>query len=699
MKAKLLFRGSFAFSLFVISGVSLAEYPHWDTCPKTGNYLPGDRPVDPDPKVQGDEYYASAYGFAQCNCTDYVAYRLNWSGISFSNGYDGDGSVSSWSHAYLWDDAERAGKAKIRVDQYPAVNSVAHWDKNEIGGGYGHVAFVYKINVHGDGRLSSIEVAEFNVEKPLSYGIRTLTPGTSEYPGRFLHFEDKVSGDKPNATCVTNARNLPGGFGPFCWIHGQYSALCEHGTKWYYFDQQNTKFYVLSSSSCPTQPSGGMGSGYATVVGNDSSRFAVSGGSSLEPPGSSPVSGSDSSSDLPNLTMRDVYLLDEYKAKIPSIGVNRKGHCHMNVKNTGTRMAKEKFENRCWISDGNWFDGKGNAIDIGKQDMENLDDGQSRSSDEDFDGIKWPGKYNLVGCTDASYKEKESNEKDNCNMGDKSLVKEFVFMVTSSPDLMTLSAGLTSGKTQLLVNEPFAISSTIYNGGENFGQKYAFIGYFIDGVFIGQNQVLRENLQGGWSKIEELSVPAGIATGGVHEIKVCSDFVAAISEPKSEENNCFSFNVKVSDPNAPVPCPVITADTWGPPWSTVEPPYNAPPFKTDGTLVVTPWCFANAPNRLEIVVQGSTDFLVSSSMRIKNAVISRSYVIYDSGSCSVSRQPGSAWCGGEARLIVEGKDVDTSVPSKPTEILVYTCQLSGVNMNIMTCKWMHQAATMSAKRW
>ncbi|QQR77498.1 MAG: hypothetical protein IPJ67_05240 [Candidatus Moraniibacteriota bacterium] len=266
-----------------------------------------------------------------------------------------------------------------------------------------------------------------------------------------------------------------------------------------------------------------------------------------------PVSGSDGSTDLPNLTMRDVYLLDANKDKVPSIHVNKNFYCHMNVKNYGEKKANGVFENRCWVSKGNKFDGKNDAEDIGKDDMDDLDNGYSRSSDEDSTGIKWPGTYNLVGCTDASGKVTESNEKDNCNVGDHAVIHEFVFQVVSDPNLTTTAINL-GGKTSLSIKESFVISSTTANPGENFGPDYVYIGYFIDGAFVGKNQILRANMQGGMNKTEETSVPAGIAVPGIHEVKACADYDNHIAET-NETDNCMVFLVTVSDPNAPPPNP------------------------------------------------------------------------------------------------------------------------------------------------
>ncbi|QQS15648.1 MAG: hypothetical protein IPK84_04785 [Candidatus Moraniibacteriota bacterium] len=100
-----------------------------------------------------------------------------------------------------------------------------------------------------------------------------------------------------------------------------------------------------------------------------------------------------------------------------------------------------------------------------------------------------------------------------------------------------------------MTNESFSISSTTANLGENFGPDYVYIGYFIDGRLVGQNQIRRENMRGGMSKTESLLVPGGIATAGVHEIKACADFTGDIAET-DETDDCMTLLVNVK---APVP--------------------------------------------------------------------------------------------------------------------------------------------------
>lgn len=371
--------------------------------------------------------------------------------------------------------------------------------------------------------------------------------------------------------------------------------------------------------------------------------------------------------------MRDVYLLDGNKNKVSSIRVNKKGYCHMNVKNTGTKKASGPFWNQCWLSDGKKFDGKDNAENLGKDDMDDLDNGKSRSSDEDFDGIEWPGTYNFVGCTDIEKKVTESNEKDNCNVGDGAVKQEFVFEVVSSPNLQTTAINLTNGKTVLSLNETFAISSITFNAGENFGPRYVYIGYFVDGTLVGQNQIRRENMKGGVSKVEEVPLPGGISTVGTHEIKACADYNNGIVET-NETDNCLAMTVAVGestaiDPNRFYPCPVITQANWSA-WSGLG---HSAPFSADGTNLINPSCKQSQPNSLELTIGNANNPNVVSYMtayiRNKTTGADMQFPLTCSGLVN------NGWCAGTATLTVENTGINTASSSDPTLIFGYACEL------------------------
>jgi len=343
-----------------------------------------------------------------------------------------------------------------------------------------------------------------------------------------------------------------------CWLpKSPTDVSCENATAWGIEDSATNTSQPADKSIC----SGSCYNGPVSVLdffirpafaGTLTSCSKPKTESGPESPGTPPVTGPNTSGDLPNLVMRDVYLEDANQNKVTRLHVGERGLCHMSVVNNGKVKAKGTFENRCWVSVGNKFDGKGKAVDIGKQDMTDLDNGKSRVSREDFVASEYPGTKNLVGCADASSKIVESNEKDNCNLGSEAVLQEYVFEVWSSPNLATTAINLSGISGNPALNQPFSISSTTTNRGENFGQDYVSIGYFLDGALVGQNQILRSNMQGGMSKTEEIPVPGGITTAGIHEVKACADFVNAITET-DETDNCMTILVNVATPNVPKP--------------------------------------------------------------------------------------------------------------------------------------------------
>ena len=378
-------------------------------------------------------------------------------------------------------------------------------------------------------------IVEFYLDKPITNtGEIHLNVSLSvDYPNPLYQKDDWTSGWNYFTVEID----------PFATLH--YVPNTTAGVCWVSHETSGFQFCSgMNAPYCPTSPVINMCTGPGAGLSESGSTTP-------------PISGSNGSADLPNLTMREVYLLDANKNQVPSIHVNKNFYCHMNVKNYGEKKANGIFENRCWVSKGKKFDGFGgsnDAEDIGKEDMDDLDNGYSRSSDEDSTGIEWPGTYNLVGCTDASKKVTESNEKDNCNVGDHAVIQEFVFQVVSDPNLKTTAISLTGGTTNPNINQPFGISSTTANPGENFGSEYVYIGYFIDGALVGQNQILRANMKGGMSKTEETFVSGGIATAGIHEVKACADYNNGIAEI-NETDNCAVLLVTVNDLNAPPPNP------------------------------------------------------------------------------------------------------------------------------------------------
>lgn len=203
------------------------------------------------------------WGFFTCECTSYVAYRLNLNdvrhnGVLFKNSWT---SGVTYSNAYNWNNA--AATMGIREDQYPAVGSVAHWESVA---GTGHVAYVQHLFTNpADGRLDAIGVMEYNwanagQSPDHQYRYRKIGTGRgkgSKWPDSFLHFEEKGrDADNTNVTCVAGldkSAYKPSGAnaGTFCWKHASNSnATCSGASAHYYFDYRTCTKHTVSSSYC-----------------------------------------------------------------------------------------------------------------------------------------------------------------------------------------------------------------------------------------------------------------------------------------------------------------------------------------------------------------------------------------------------------------------------------------------------------------
>jgi surface antigen len=97
-------------------------------------------------------------------CTSFAAWRLEsvHKVRGFTNHYKG----KHWGNANSWDDAAR--RSGVTVASRPKVGDIAQSDA----GGYGHVAYVAKVNSNG-----SFVVEEYNWAHPEHYGTRTTTVG------------------------------------------------------------------------------------------------------------------------------------------------------------------------------------------------------------------------------------------------------------------------------------------------------------------------------------------------------------------------------------------------------------------------------------------------------------------------------------------------------------------------------------------
>lgn len=266
------------------------------------------------------------------------------------------------------------------------------------------------------------------------------------------------------------------------------------------------------------------------------------GHSNAESSGPIPITGGTNSGSLPNLIPNNSDIEDASRQKVTTLHINEPGHCRMQSKNIGTAVAGF-FESRCYISDGSKIDN--NPRDEGKEDTQGLGIGDTHTEHEDFIAPEYPGIYNAVWCVDSAKSVTESNEGDNCHAED-------AFTVWSNPDLIVSNVALGGGKTSLEINGSFSVDASIANIGENFG-KTILIGYYLNDDLIGTDQIKRENLKGGMSKMESLGQVIAPSVPGTYVLKVCVDTSNRVQET-DESNNCFSKNIVVVS-SVPLPNP------------------------------------------------------------------------------------------------------------------------------------------------
>ncbi len=88
------------------------------------------------------------------NCTSYVMWKINQTGMSFNNNPTGpNGNSTTMGNAGNWD--EHASNIGYTVDSNPGAGDVMNWEANSGGAGSaGHVAWVEKVNDNGTVFLS-----------------------------------------------------------------------------------------------------------------------------------------------------------------------------------------------------------------------------------------------------------------------------------------------------------------------------------------------------------------------------------------------------------------------------------------------------------------------------------------------------------------------------------------------------------------
>jgi surface antigen len=137
----------------------------------------GSYPAKDDYPYKGQGTGIDPWNFYKGQCTSFAAWALRSRvGVPFHNQYLGQ---ARWGNAKEW--VAAAGRAGVPVYNSPKAGDIAV----RMGGTYGHVAFVTRVNASG-----SFEIDEYNYLYPDRYSHRTVTVGTANSQfSKFIRFK------------------------------------------------------------------------------------------------------------------------------------------------------------------------------------------------------------------------------------------------------------------------------------------------------------------------------------------------------------------------------------------------------------------------------------------------------------------------------------------------------------------------------
>ncbi len=146
-------------------------------------------PNAPDCNEQnGNNCAPDQWGFVQGQCHSWVAFRLDQLNAAELHGAQFDDhyrqpSGQEWGSTWHWGAA--AAAAHIRVDDRPALGSVAWWSQDG-----GHVGYVEAVSSDG-----SVLISEMNFNLHNGFDFATLRRG-HRWPTGFIHIADRPAGNR-----------------------------------------------------------------------------------------------------------------------------------------------------------------------------------------------------------------------------------------------------------------------------------------------------------------------------------------------------------------------------------------------------------------------------------------------------------------------------------------------------------------------
>jgi len=153
-RAKIICLGTLCLAVGIANSLAINTYVYRGVCP-TPN---------------GGKQILDKWNEWECECTSYVADKLNERGVPFTSRYKG----VRWKSAGNWINA--ATLSGTPYNKTPRRGDVAWF-------AYGHVAYVEAVDSYGD-----VTISEYNWGAPHDYHTRTISRGSKPYPTYFIHF-------------------------------------------------------------------------------------------------------------------------------------------------------------------------------------------------------------------------------------------------------------------------------------------------------------------------------------------------------------------------------------------------------------------------------------------------------------------------------------------------------------------------------
>lgn len=254
-----------------------------------------------------------------------------------------------------------------------------------------------------------------------------------------------------------------------------------------------------------------------------------------------PKDPADSTKAKPDFTVREAFINHHHKLIRPG----KEELIMTRLKNIGKERSPSSISVKYWRSDGLKIDEKEKRRDLGTDTIQaqNLPPGDSKWEQKHFTAPSTEGKYNISVEMDEEEKIAEVNEDNN-------LSDPYVFEV-KKPELYFSSASVTGGATTYFPGDIFELKTFTENDGAEPGPD-AKIGYYLDGVLIGEDNMRDYNLEPEDPPKDEsiyVVVPQAL---GQHTVSAVIDPGNKIDE-RDDHNNTWQFTFQVVAPPPPTP--------------------------------------------------------------------------------------------------------------------------------------------------